>query len=192
MAPYQCVSIRYAREAAFRVSLCLLESALRSVASNMGTGLPDSAAREGQQEHSHYFDGPDKHQNAIISVFFSPDGRYLLSGSFDGTTKMWKIPIPTHRGGSFDGVNSADMIGRLECVLHKGSVLSVAITHEAKWIISATSENGSQLCDPVTGTVQLLGQILDLAVTSVAPSPRGPYFATASSDSTVCIWPHGP
>ena len=30
------------------------------------------------------------HENYVYSVVFSPDGRYVLSGSHDGTARVWE------------------------------------------------------------------------------------------------------
>jgi len=34
-----------------------------------------------------------KHDDAVLSVAFSPDGKLLATGSDDGTTKVWEMPL---------------------------------------------------------------------------------------------------
>ena len=35
--------------------------------------------------------GPQGHSGDVNSVAYSPDGRQLLSGSFDGTVRVWDV-----------------------------------------------------------------------------------------------------
>lgn len=37
----------------------------------------------------HKFEG---HKGAVMSLQFSPDGRYFLSGSSDATIRLWRLP----------------------------------------------------------------------------------------------------
>jgi WD40 repeat protein len=37
----------------------------------------------------HCFTG---HTEGVIGVALSPDGRYALSGSYDGTMRLWRLP----------------------------------------------------------------------------------------------------
>ena len=34
------------------------------------------------------------HKDVISSVDFSPDGKYIITGSYDGTARVWKVLIP--------------------------------------------------------------------------------------------------
>jgi WD40 repeat protein len=33
------------------------------------------------------------HNQGVLSVAFSPDGKYLASGSFDNTVKLWSVEL---------------------------------------------------------------------------------------------------
>ena len=39
-------------------------------------------------ERSRNFEG---HESAVVSVTFSPDGEFLVSGSKDNTVKVWEV-----------------------------------------------------------------------------------------------------
>lgn len=33
----------------------------------------------------------DGHNDRVNEVIFSPDGRYIISSSYDGTTRLWAV-----------------------------------------------------------------------------------------------------
>jgi tetratricopeptide (TPR) repeat protein len=106
-------------------------------------------------------------------VAFSPDGKTIVSGSSDGTVRLWDLggnPI----GQPFEG--------------HKGSVNSVAFSPDGKTIVSGGSDGRVRLWDlrgnPIGEPFE--GHIDD--VNSVAFSPDGETLVSGSSDETVRLW----
>jgi WD40 repeat protein len=69
--------------------------------------------------------GPfEGHTDNIKSVAFSPDGKYVVSGSFDMTISVWDAEQGNIVSGPFEG--------------HTDRVNSVAFSHDGKHIISGS------------------------------------------------------
>ena len=113
------------------------------------------------------------HGYSVTSVAFSPDGKLIVSGSWDHTVQLWDIqgnPI----GQPFPG--------------HEDSVTSVAISPDGKLIVSGSYDNTVRLWD-IQGNP--IGQPFpghESYVTSVAFSPDGKLIVSGSWDHTVRLW----
>jgi WD40 repeat protein/serine/threonine protein kinase len=119
------------------------------------------------------------HTGTVSSVAFSPDGQRILTGSEDGTAKVW------------DAVTGREVLALEE---PKGLVLSVAFSQDGQRILTAGGERGSgkrtggaQVWDAATGQ-----ELLDLkghsyCVWSAAFSPDGKRIVTGAGD-----WAYGP
>lgn len=126
--------------------------------------------------------GPEGHKDSVYSVAFSRDSKDLVTGSLDKTIKMWELStprrIPPSKGGrcvrTFEG--------------HTDHVFSVFFTPENRWVLSGSKDRGVRFWDPRTGHTQLVLQGHGGSVITVATSPTGGFFATASGDGTARIW----
>ncbi|KAK5635064.1 hypothetical protein RRF57_010776 [Xylaria bambusicola] len=127
--------------------------------------------------------GADKHKDGVYSVAFSPSGKELVSGSLDKTIKIWRLPHRFPAGTTIEGENC---ITTLEG--HQNSVVSVAFTPLADWVISGSSDHSVRFWDPRTGCPVLTIWGHTNTVISAAPSPTGGLFATGSLDGTARIW----
>ncbi|KAM8977345.1 notchless protein homolog 1 [Pelodytes ibericus] len=119
------------------------------------------------------------HTEAVISVAFSPTGKYLASGSGDTTVRFWDLntetPHFTAKG-------------------HTHWVLSIAWSPDGKKLASGCKN--SQICiwDPNTGTQigkTLTGHSKWITWLSWEPlhlNPECRYLASASKDCSIRIW----
>ena len=64
------------------------------------------------------------HTSAVLSVAFSPDGKYVVSGSWDKTIRVWDAEKGNTVSGPFEG--------------HTDAVLSVAFSPDGKYVVSGS------------------------------------------------------
>ncbi|RYP42924.1 hypothetical protein DL770_011966 [Monosporascus sp. CRB-9-2] len=127
----------------------------------------------------------------ILGIFAESLGAAILvTYSEDGLLKMWD----STNGSTIKKFESPDCAMDSLIFSEDGRLLvglqpcdSVTLTHDARWIISGSNENGIQLWDIETGKLQetLHGHLTGSVV--VGSSPRGGYFASATEDH-IRIW----
>ena len=122
--------------------------------------------------NQHVFRG---HTDPVQSVAFSPDGRHILSGSWDWTIQVWDAQTGGQVGNPLQG--------------HTSSVNSVAFSPDGRHIVSGSwdhtirvwdAQTGGQVGNPLQGHTE--------EVNSVAFSPDGRHIVSGSSDQTVQVW----
>jgi hypothetical protein len=153
-----------------------------------------------------------KQEDAIIAVSFSPDNKYILTGSGDGTARLWDLEgnlikiFIGHSGYvnsvafSSDGqsilTGSSDRSARLWNISgkvirdfkgHSMSVNSVAFSPDGKEILTGSKDRTARLWD-LNGNVLQEFKGHSSAIMSVAFSPDGQHILTGSSDSTARLW----
>ena len=114
------------------------------------------------------------HNNDINSIAFSPNGKYIASGSDDKTVRVWDIK------------SKREIV---KFVGHSDTVYSVAFSPDGKYIASGSRDKAIRVWDIESKKeiMKLLGHT-DYVV-SVAFSPDGKYIASAgANDQSVIVW----
>ncbi|CAE6432559.1 unnamed protein product, partial [Rhizoctonia solani] len=115
------------------------------------------------------------HTNYVLSVYFSPDGTRLVSGSGDKTIRVWDVERGTNIVGPFEG--------------HTDVVCSVDFSPDGLQIVSSSHDGTVRMWDAREGA--LIGNPYEGHsdwVSSVAFSPHGTYVASGGDDKTVRLW----
>jgi WD40 repeat protein len=116
------------------------------------------------------------HEQDVISVTFSPDGKFLASGSSDKTVKVWEVgswrEVTTLRG-------------------HEDQVSSVSFNPDGKFLASGSSDKTVKVWE--VGSWREVATLREhgYLVWSVTFSPDGKFLASGSLDKTVKVWEVG-
>ena len=110
----------------------------------------------------------------ISSIAVSPNGRFALLGSNDGTVHVSEL---------VNSGKSSPVRGK-----HLQAVLGVAFSPDGRLALSGSADRNAVLWDIVTGKLLHVLKGHTDRVTSVAFSPDGTRFATGSADRTVHVW----
>jgi len=113
------------------------------------------------------------HSRSVSSMAITPDGKYIVSGSWDKTIKLWNI-------------NSGEDVRTFEG--HSRSVSSIAITPDGKYIISGSADKTIKLWNINSGKDVRTFEGHKSGVSSIAITPDGKYIVSGSYDGTIKLW----
>ncbi|KAF9034401.1 hypothetical protein BJ165DRAFT_1563806 [Panaeolus papilionaceus] len=114
-------------------------------------------------------------KGTIHSVAYSPDGQYIVSGSYDHTICIWNSATGALEAGPLKG--------------HTNAVSSVAYSPDGQHIVSGSDDCTIQVWNSATGAFEagpLKGHTRE--VTSVAYSPDSQHILSGSYDRTIRVW----
>ena len=119
------------------------------------------------------------HEMATRMAAFSPDQRWLATGSEDGAIRLWDLnPVdPTSRVLALDG--------------HKGPVHGLAFSADGRWLVSGAADGTVRLWR-LTAEGAKPGRVFNEgrygAIQSLALSPNGDWLVFGTQGGNVCIW----
>jgi WD40 repeat protein len=112
------------------------------------------------------------HSTGVVSLKISLDNRTLISGSFDGTIKVWDLQTEQ----------------LLKTLTHSGGIKDLAIAPDGQMLASASFEGTIKLWNLKTGKELRTINAHSGYVFSVSFSPDGKILASSSNDDSVKIW----
>ena len=132
-------------------------------------GLLVLASQGASAQQIRYLQG---HEDPVYAVAVSPDGRFLLSGSFDRTARLWD-----RRSGQPVRV-MAD---------HTNLVLAVAFSPDGRWMASGGLDNTARVYE-VPNPAPVAEVPLSAPGTALATTPDGKQLFLGDASGTVRLW----
>jgi WD40 repeat protein/serine/threonine protein kinase/DNA-binding XRE family transcriptional regulator len=112
------------------------------------------------------------HRDEVRKVAYSPDGKYVVTGSTDTTIKLWETAT---------GREVQTFLGP------EGEISSLVFSPDGKYILSAGAGTRALLWDVVTGQ-ELHFEGLEGEVWSAIYSPDGKYILTVGNEDKGTLW----
>jgi Tol biopolymer transport system component len=113
------------------------------------------------------------HRDWVQAVAFSPDGRWLASGSSDRSIRVWDVANGT-------------VLGTLRG--HEGGINAIAYSSDGKWLVSAGDDGALRLWDGVTGGQRGVLRGQGGSLFALAISPDGKTLVAGGKDQVVMVW----
>jgi len=114
------------------------------------------------------------HEDEVLTVGFSPDGKWLVSGDMGGDLHVWDAS---------NGTKAQSLYPR-----HRDAVSSAAFSADGKWLISGSWDQTIKVWDTATWNEVYSLEGHRGPVNAIALSPDGCQMASAGWDQTVRLW----
>src|SRR6185503_11419600 len=113
------------------------------------------------------------HTNWVTACAVTPDGRHVVSASYDHTLKVWDLA-------------SGRALATLEG--HTSSVTACAVTPDGRHVVSASDDHTLKVWDLASGRALATLEGHTYPVTACAVTPDGRHVVSASYDQTLKVW----
>ncbi|GAA1032174.1 hypothetical protein GCM10009557_29820 [Virgisporangium ochraceum] len=119
------------------------------------------------------------HSDTVWCLAYRPDGRTLVTGSWDGTARLWDVAtgtlLTTYTG-------------------HNDRITAVAVAADGRWVATSSDDGTTRLWSAATGeTIAIVGAppsdaAVPHRVNHVTFSPSGDLIATTGDDRAIRLW----
>ena len=122
----------------------------------------------------HIFNG---REGPITSAAFSPNGRYIVTASQQGTVRLWEV-----ESGDPFGIRLAYEGGIIPTILH------VAFSPDGRRFIAISGDGKARLWDFETGEALHTPDWYEVGIVDAALSPDGQRIVTGHHDGATRVW----
>ncbi|KAL0491463.1 KATNB1 [Acrasis kona] len=117
------------------------------------------------------------HKTKVTCLEFHVGGDHLVSGSIDGTVKLWKLSNPSKNAQA------------VQCIKHgEQPVTALVCTPDGKYVISGSNDGKIKITDLTVNREKAILTGHTQAVISLRTHPEEETLASSSLDRTIRVW----